>query len=148
MTHGRGSEGENWGMEWVARTLHTTSEHCVSSITTADEHNSAASSRLKLTPHAGLNGLVPLAERRILVSARVPSHSKRSLLILASRRKLNVFINSIQLLISHFIWNIVIRRKLCSSGLLLSVVVATPYRRFGTTHQSRNVGKKLSLRIV
>jgi hypothetical protein len=31
-------------MEWVASTLHTTSEHGVSSITTADAHNSAASS--------------------------------------------------------------------------------------------------------
>jgi hypothetical protein len=33
-------------MEWVASTLHTTSEHGVSSITTADAHPSAASSRL------------------------------------------------------------------------------------------------------
>jgi len=35
-------------MEWVASTLHTTSEHVVSSITTittADAHNSATSSR-------------------------------------------------------------------------------------------------------
>jgi len=33
-------------MEWIAKTLHTTSEHGVSSITTADAHTSAASSRL------------------------------------------------------------------------------------------------------
>jgi len=33
-------------MEWVASTLLTTSEHGVSSITTADAHTSAASSRL------------------------------------------------------------------------------------------------------
>jgi len=33
-------------MEWVASTLHTTSEHGVSSTTTSDAHNSAASSRL------------------------------------------------------------------------------------------------------
>ena len=33
-------------MEWVASTLHTTSEHDVSSITTNDAHTSAASSRL------------------------------------------------------------------------------------------------------
>jgi len=50
-------------MEWVASTLHTTSEHGVSSITTADAHTSA-----------DLNGLVRFAERRNLVSARVPSH--------------------------------------------------------------------------
>jgi len=37
-------------MEWVASTLHTTSEHGVSSITTADAHTSAASSRLKWRP--------------------------------------------------------------------------------------------------
>jgi len=36
----------NWRMEWVASTLHTTSEHGVSSITTADGHTSAASRRL------------------------------------------------------------------------------------------------------
>ena len=35
----------NWRMRWVASTLHTTSEHGVSSITTADAHTPAASSR-------------------------------------------------------------------------------------------------------
>jgi hypothetical protein len=47
--HGDAHEGkwrENWRMEWVASTLHSTSEHGVSSITTADAHISAASSRL------------------------------------------------------------------------------------------------------
>jgi hypothetical protein len=34
----------NWRMEWVASTLHNTSEHGVFSITTADAHTSAASS--------------------------------------------------------------------------------------------------------
>jgi hypothetical protein len=37
-------------MEWVASTLHTTSEHGVSNITTADAHTSAASSRLNWRP--------------------------------------------------------------------------------------------------
>jgi len=37
-------------MEWVSSTLHTTSEHDVSSITTADAHTSAASSRLNWRP--------------------------------------------------------------------------------------------------
>jgi hypothetical protein len=36
----------NWRMEWVAITLHTTSEHGVFSITTASAHKSAASSRM------------------------------------------------------------------------------------------------------
>jgi len=50
VTRGRGSEGWNWRMEWVANILHTTSEHGVSSITTADAHTSAASSRLNWCP--------------------------------------------------------------------------------------------------
>ena len=49
MAHGDAREGKwrgNWWMEWLASTLHTSSEHSVSSITTADAHTSAASSRL------------------------------------------------------------------------------------------------------
>jgi hypothetical protein len=48
VTHRRGRG--NWRMEWVASTLHTTSEHGVSSITSADAHTSAASSRLNWRP--------------------------------------------------------------------------------------------------
>ena len=40
----------NWRMESVASTLHTTSEHGVSSITTAYAHTSAASKRLNWRP--------------------------------------------------------------------------------------------------
>jgi len=53
-------------MEWVASTLHTTSEHGVSNITTittADVHTSAASSDRTDAP-ADLNGLVRFAERQ------------------------------------------------------------------------------------
>ena len=53
MAHGIAREGKwkgNWRMEWVASTLHNTSEHGVSSITTADAHNSATSSRLNWGP--------------------------------------------------------------------------------------------------
>jgi len=53
MAHGDAPDGNwrgNWRKEWVASTLHTTSEHGVSSITTADAHTSAASSRLKWHP--------------------------------------------------------------------------------------------------
>ena len=64
VTHGRGSEGGNWRMQWVASTLHTTSEHGVSSITTADEHTSAASNRLNWRhPPADLNGHVRFARK-------------------------------------------------------------------------------------
>ena len=45
----------NWRIEWVASTLHTTSEHGVSSITTADTHTSAASSRLNWRPRRRRN---------------------------------------------------------------------------------------------
>jgi hypothetical protein len=53
MAHGDARKGKwrgNWQMEWVASTLHTTSEYGVSSITTADAHTSAASSRLNWRP--------------------------------------------------------------------------------------------------
>ena len=76
---GEGKWRGNWRMEWLASTLHTTSEHGVSSITTADARTSAASSRLNWRPPVDLNGLVRFAVRRNLVSARVPSHFKRIL---------------------------------------------------------------------
>ena len=88
-------------MDWVGSTLHTTSEHGVSSITTADAHNSVTSSEIiptrcnncvyssqwlycyqystELTPPADLNGLVLFDKRRNLASAHVPSHFKHSL---------------------------------------------------------------------
>jgi hypothetical protein len=53
MAHGDARAGKwrgNWRMVWVASTLHTTSEHGVSSITTADAHTSASSSRLNWRP--------------------------------------------------------------------------------------------------
>ena len=52
MAHGAAQKKwrENWRLEWVASTLHTTSEHGVSSITTADAHISAASSRKDTPP--------------------------------------------------------------------------------------------------
>jgi len=53
MAHGDAQEGKwrgNWRMEWVASTLHTTSERGVSSTTTADAHTSAASSWLNWHP--------------------------------------------------------------------------------------------------
>ena len=53
MAHGAAREGKwkgNWWMEWVASTLHTTSENGVSNITTADAHTSDASSRLNWRP--------------------------------------------------------------------------------------------------
>ena len=53
MAHGDARKGKwrgNWRLEWVASTLHTTSEHGVSSITTDDAHTTAASSRLNWCP--------------------------------------------------------------------------------------------------
>jgi hypothetical protein len=49
MAHGEAREGK-WPMVWVASTLHTTSEHGVSSITTTDAHTSAVSNRLNWRP--------------------------------------------------------------------------------------------------
>jgi len=70
MAHGKGLEGKwsgNWRMERLASTLHATSEHGVSNITAAGAHTSAASSRLKLTPPADLNGLVRFTLPRNMV---------------------------------------------------------------------------------
>ena len=94
MAHGDAREGKwrKWRMEWVASTLHTSSEHGVSSITTADAHTLVASSRLNWRP-IDLNGLVCFAERWNLFSARVPSHFKCSLLtfnMLQQRHKLTL----------------------------------------------------------
>jgi len=53
MAHGDAREGKwrrNWRMEWLASTLYTTSEHGVSSITTADAHTSTANSWLNWRP--------------------------------------------------------------------------------------------------
>jgi hypothetical protein len=53
MAHDDAREGKwmwNWRMELVAITLHTTSEHGVSRVTTADAHTSADSSRLNWHP--------------------------------------------------------------------------------------------------
>ena len=53
IANGDAREGKwrgNLRMEWVASTLHTTSEHGVSSITTVDTHTSAVSTRLNWRP--------------------------------------------------------------------------------------------------
>ena len=53
MVHGDAWVGKwrgNWRMEWVASTLHTTSEYGVSSITTIDAHTSDPSSRPNWRP--------------------------------------------------------------------------------------------------
>ena len=86
MAHGDARKGKwrgNWRMQWVASALHTTSEHGVSSITTAEVYPALLplmrTPRLPVVdwtdpPPADLNGLVRFAERRNLVSARVSSH--------------------------------------------------------------------------
>ena len=51
-------------MQWVASTLHTTSEHGVSSITTADAAHLGWKQLTELTPPlADLNGLVRFARK-------------------------------------------------------------------------------------
>jgi len=57
----RGCEGRNWRMQYVASTLHTTSENVVSSITTADGAHLGCqqSTEQTPTPRADLNGLGP-----------------------------------------------------------------------------------------
>jgi len=51
-------------MQWVASTLHTTTEHVVSSITTADAAHLCCQQSTELTPPpADLNGLVRFARK-------------------------------------------------------------------------------------
>ena len=86
MEHGDAREGKwrgNKRMEWVTSKRHMTAEHRLArAVQTlqADVYSSPASSRLNWRPATDLNGLVRFAERQNLVSARVPSHFKRSLL--------------------------------------------------------------------
>ena len=87
MAQGDAREGKwrgNWQTKWVANTLHTTSERGVSSITTADAQTSAAIIDWTDGP-VDLNGFVRFAERRNLVSARVPLRFKWPLLWLLMR---------------------------------------------------------------
>ena len=56
MAHGDAWEGKwrgNWQMQWVASTFHTTSEHGVSSITTADAAHLGCQQSTELTPPPG-----------------------------------------------------------------------------------------------
>ena len=81
MAHGDAREGKwrgNWRMEWVASTLHITSERGVSSITTADAHTSSASSRLNWRPR-WFKWTRPFRRKKNLVSARVPSRFKHTI---------------------------------------------------------------------
>ena len=65
----------DWRMQWVASTLHTTSEHGVSSITTADAAHLSCQQSTELTPTGRFKWTRSVSrERRNLVSARVPSH--------------------------------------------------------------------------
>jgi len=82
MAHGDAREGKcrgNWRMEWVTSNLHTTSETwCIQHLLPL-----MRTPRLPVVDwtdaSADLNGLVRFAERRNLVSVRVPSHFKRVL---------------------------------------------------------------------
>ena len=90
MAHDDAREGKwrgNWRMECVASTLHTTSEHGVCSITTAHAHTSAASSRLNWRPRRFKWTRVRFAERRNLVTVRVPSHFNWPLLVVRVARR-------------------------------------------------------------
>jgi hypothetical protein len=70
-------------MEWVASTLHTTSEHGVSpallQLTRPPRLPVVNPTDHPPPPPADLNGLVRFAKRQNLVSAHVLSHFKRSL---------------------------------------------------------------------
>jgi len=74
VTHGRENWRGNYRMQWVASTLHTTSEHVVSSITTADAHTSAASSRLNWRPTVRFKWTRPFRAKDEIWLLRVCHH--------------------------------------------------------------------------
>jgi hypothetical protein len=87
MAHGHAREGKwrgNWRMAWVANTLHTTSLNMVYPALLPLMHTPRLPAVDWTDVPADLNGLVRFAERRNLVSARVPSHFKRSLTLCSS----------------------------------------------------------------
>jgi len=81
VTHRRRSEGGNWRMEWVASTLHTTSDHAVSSVTTADAHTSAASSRLNWRPTGRFKWTRPFCAKDEIWFLRVCHHISTGLYV-------------------------------------------------------------------
>jgi hypothetical protein len=85
MAHGDAREGKwrgNWWLEWVASTLTLTRNTVYPALLTL-----MRTPRLSVLDWTGgpadLNGLARFAERPTLFSARVPSHFKRSLQIVA-----------------------------------------------------------------
>jgi hypothetical protein len=83
MAHGDapgGSEGETWRMEWLASTL-TLPRNMVFPALLPLMRTLGYQLSTELTPPADLNGFVRFAERRNLVSARVPSLFKRSIYV-------------------------------------------------------------------
>ena len=74
VTHGRGKWRGTWRMQWVASTLHTTSERGVSSITTADAHTSAASSLLNWRPTGRFKWTRPFRAKDEIWFLRVCHH--------------------------------------------------------------------------
>jgi hypothetical protein len=81
MAHGDAREGKwrgNWRMEWVASTLTLPRNTVYPALLPLMRTPRLPAVDWTDTP-ADLNGLVRFAERRNLVSARVPSRSKRSL---------------------------------------------------------------------
>ena len=76
VTHGLGVWRGNWQIQWVASTLHTTSEYGVSSITTADAaHLGLRAVDWTDAPHrADLNGLGPFRAKDEIWFLRMCCH--------------------------------------------------------------------------
>jgi len=138
MAHGDAWEGKwkgNWRMKWVAGTLHTSSDMVYPALLPL-----MCTPRLPVVDWtdapADLNGVIRFAERRNLVSVRVPSHFKRSINCERVCRKghcsfaLRAFPGNITSLISNF------RRVLNVVCLLLGNSPASelPRRKNTTLH--------------
>ena len=76
----------DWRMQWVASTLHTTSEHGVSSITTADAAHLCCQQSTELTPSGRFKWTRPFPRKTKSGFCGVSSHFKRSLPLVRTAR--------------------------------------------------------------
>ena len=150
VTHGRGSEEGNWRKEWVASTLHTISEHGVSSITTADAAHLGlpAVDWTDATHGADLNGLVRFGRKTkcgfcaCAVTFQTQSNSFSKLVTFANGLNLDTFFSKCASLLYRQI------RYLCNSSrvsafeMVISLQIYVPvilrYPKTLTLHITRN----------
>ena len=103
-------------MGWVASTLHTTSQICVSSVTTADAHNSAASSQMNWCPcWFKWTRLFRRKTKSGFCARTITFQTQSTLLILFHNDKFY----QITTLVNNYSWNMInLRARWCDHSVL------------------------------